>query len=60
MPNRLQYSVNIIFTYTGKLKNSFDSPYCDIDCFVVVWKRIHTIFVVNCIWGQMSHDLSII
>ena len=39
--NRLQYSVNIAFTCTGKPKDSYESLYCDICFIVVVWAAVH-------------------
>jgi len=41
--NRLQYSVNITFIYTGKPKDSYESLYYDICFIVVVWNQTYNI-----------------
>ena len=42
-PNRLQYSVNITFTCTGKPKHLCDWFHCDIYLMAVVWNQAHHI-----------------
>lgn len=37
--NRLLYSVNITFTYTGKPKNSCDLLHCNICFIAVLWNQ---------------------
>ena len=53
--NRLQYSANVTFIYTGKPKYSCGSLYCNIHFIMVVWNQTHNISEV-CLYHTVFHQ----